>query len=106
MKGKVRFWFDSEKRQWMILELQGEWPKGWAVPYADMRDAGLVDAFAVAPVESEGLVPGRRYQMRQTLTRQQIVEFIDGLHDLVASVRPTPHASEAAFMIEDERVYE
>lgn len=106
MQGTIRFWVDLKGQPWMTLTVEGDIPDGWGVPYADLVSDDLVSAFAVAPDERDGLVPGRRYQMNNTLTRAKAMAFVDSLHSLVARVRPTPIANNCALTIEDIRTYE
>jgi hypothetical protein len=97
---------DGDGVRWLTLTLIGEdWPKGWSVDYQYLESWGMLDWFASAPAEGEGLVAGRKYRMSPTPQPSEFAGFVDNLHTLISQIKPvvTP---EATLVIEDEREYE
>jgi hypothetical protein len=105
MKARLRSWVNADARRFLRLDLDADWPAGWAIPYQELADRGLAPYFHTPPPEGEGLQAGIKYRLADGLTNAQALELIEELHQCIEEIRPTPAVAAAGLIIEDARDY-
>lgn len=103
MRAKVRIWTDYKGR-WLAVDVSGDWDETWAIPYKALEAAKLLGAFERPPASSEGLIPGRAYAIKDSLTADELVKLLDQMHQVIAATRPNETGT-PGLRLEDEREY-